>query len=140
MGGKLDLGHIVDVEYYMREFMESCNPKSLIDRLHDELQNTIIDVAEAIVDEEVLVKLLGLYALARAIEAISLGKGVSEVSFTEGSLSDDITKLIHCLSLKLGDGEASSCAFSHQLVANAFNYALGLIRDVKERCLGKAKT
>ncbi len=111
--------------------MNTCGSGSFLDRMHSEVQNTIIDAAELGINNDELIKVLGIYALAQSLRLIKLNVG--EIEPNE-SLSGEYIMVIQCLLRSLR-GLSGECSISNELLRKAFQYALSLVNEVKGHCI-----
>lgn len=123
---------MINIDYLVGELINNCGGEGFLDRLHSEVQDAIIDAAEMVTGNDVLIKLLGLYALAQAINWVKTGKTMGEAT---DALSDEYMRVIQCLTNSLR-GLGGECVVSNEVLRGALQYASSLINEVKARCLG----
>jgi hypothetical protein len=123
---------VINVDELTANLLSSCAGEEFLGRVHSEVQDTIIDVAELGVSDEVLVKVLGIYAVAQALRWVRLN--VNTQAPTE-ALSDDYVRVIQCLADAIRGKGAGDCHVSSELCRRALQHGLTLINEVKVKCL-----
>jgi len=120
---------VINVDELTANLLSSCAGEEFLGRVHSEVQDTIIDVAELGVSDEVLVKVL---AVAQALRWVRLN--VNTQAPTE-ALSDDYVRVIQCLADAIRGKGAGDCHVSSELFRRALQHGLTLINEVKVKCL-----
>ncbi len=123
---------MINVEELTTGLLSSCASEEFLGRVHSEVQDAIMDVAELGVSDEVLVKVLGIYAVAQALRWVRLN--VNAQAPTE-ALSDDYVRVIQCLADAIRGKGASDCRVASEVFRRVLQHGLTLINDVKARCL-----
>ncbi len=122
---------MLNIDELVRGLINTCGSGDFLDRVHSEVQNTIIDAAELGINNDELIKVLGIYALAQSLRLIKIN--VSEVESND-SLSGEYVRVIQCL-LKSLRGLSVECSISNELFKGAYQYALSLLNEVKGHCI-----
>lgn len=113
--------------------MSSCGSGDFLERIHSEVQDTIIDAAELGISNEELIKVLGIYALAQSLRLIKLNVIEFESNYSD-SLSDEYVRVIQCL-LKSLKGLSVECVISNEFLRRVLQYASTLVNEVKAHCI-----
>ncbi|MGC9226697.1 hypothetical protein [Caldivirga sp.] len=122
---------MLNIDELVRGLMSSCGSGDFLEKVHSEVQNTIIDVAELGISNEELVKVLGVYALTQSLRLVKLNAAEQELN---DSLSGEFINVIQCLIRALR-GLSGECLIGNELLRRVLQYASSLINEVKEHCL-----
>ncbi|ABW02651.1 hypothetical protein [Caldivirga maquilingensis] len=124
---------MLNVDELVKGLMSSCGSGDFLERIHSEVQDTIIDAAELGISNEELIKVLGIYALAQSLRLIKLNVIEFESNYSD-SLSDEYVRVIQCL-LKSLKGLSVECVISNEFLRRVLQYASTLVNEVKAHCI-----